>query len=328
LLLAAGGGPDATRHRHRFEARGGRRLFTKLAEDPREREELRREAEVLDLLDRRLPATALLAPAPVGWSEEDGALHLETVEGEDLARRVTATGMLDAGVTTALGTALAVLHEEGRAAADEWPGDARSAPVGVHRPTPADNHRYSAGSLDVIVLLQRSAPLCAHLDRLCLPPPLETLVHGDVRLENVIAGGASGLRLVDWEFAGAGEGMWDVASFVASCIGAWLWSIPQIPAVSPERLVDEATLPLAAIRPGLGAFWTAYAARSQLHPPAALRRCIDLAAIRLAQLAVEAAADTEDLRAVSVMHLQVAHNMLDRPAAASDELLGLALRDG
>ena len=212
--------------------------------------------------------------------------------------------------------------------ADEWPGDARSAPVGVHRPTPADNHRYSAGALDVLVLLQRSAPLCAHLDRLCVPPSRETLIHGDVRLENVIAASASGARLVNWEFAGAGEGLWDVACFVASCLGAWLWSIPQIPAVSPERLVNEATLPLAAIRPGLGAFWTAYEARSQIDPAAGLRRCIDLAAVRLVQLAVEAAAETEDLRAVSVMHLQVALNMLERPAAASPELLGLPLRDG
>ena len=316
----------ATRHRHRFEARGGRRLFTKLADGSPEREDLRREAEVLGLLDRRLPATALLAPACVEWREEDGALHLEALEGADLSRRVTETGLLDVRVSTALGTALAVLHEEGRPHADEWPGDARSAPVGVHRPTPADNHRYSAGALDVLVLLQRSAPLCAHLDRLCVPPSRETLIHGDVRLENVIAASASGPRLVDWEFAGAGEGLWDVACFVASCLGAWLWSIPQIPAVSPERLVNEATLPLAAIRPGLGAFWTAYEARSQIDPAAGLGRCIDLAAVRLVQLAVEAAAETEDLRAVSVMHLQVALNMLERPAAASPELLGLPLR--
>ena len=50
--------------------------------------------------------------------------------------------------------------------------------------------------------------------------------------------------------------------------------------------------------------------------------------MRLVQLAVEAAVNAEDLRAVSVMHLQVALNMLDRPAAASAELLGLSLHDG
>jgi aminoglycoside phosphotransferase (APT) family kinase protein len=318
----------ATRHRHRLEGRDGGRLFTKLAEDPRERDELRREAEILELLDRRLPSTALLAPACMGWSEDDGALRLQAVEGEDLAGRLLASGVLDAGVTDALGTALAVLHAEGRAATDQWPGNARSAPVGVHRPTPADNHRYSAGALDVLILLQQSAPLCAHLDRLCVPPPLETLVHGDVRLENVLVAAPSTLRLVDWEFAGAGEALWDTACFVASCLGAWLWSIPQIPAVSPDRLVHEATLPLAAIRPGLMAFWTAYEARSGLDSAAGLRRCIDLAAVRLTQLAVDAADDTEDLRAVSVMHLQVALNMLERPAGAATELLGLSLRDG
>ena len=319
---------SSTRHRHRLELRGGRRVFAKLAADGREAEELRREAEILGLLDRRFPATARLAPGCVGWSDEDDALYLEAVEGDDLGRRTRGTGLLDAATAAALGTGLASLHEEGRVAHDEWPGDARSAPVPVHRPTPSDHRHYSAGALDVLIHLQSSKSLCAHLDRLCLPSQPETLVHGDVRLENVLAGGPSGVRLVDWEFAGAGEAAWDAALFVASCLGAWLSSMPQIPRVPPERLLGEAAVPLAAVRPGLAAFWSAYERRSSLDPAATLRRCISLAAVRLVQLAVQEAADTEDLRAVSVMHLQVAHNMLERPAAASIELVGVTLPDG
>lgn len=313
----------STRHRHCLQIRGGRRVFAKLAADAREAEELRREAEILGLLDRRLPTTARLAPECLGWSDEDDALYLEAIEGEDLGRRTRGAGVLDVATAAALGTSLASLHEEGRSAVDEWPGDARSAPVPVHRPTPGDNYHYSAGALDVLVHVQSSESLCAHLDRLCLPPQPETLIHGDVRLENVVTGGASGPRLVDWESAGAGEAAWDVALFVASCLGAWLSSIPQVPNVRPERLAAEAALPLAAVRPGLAAFWSAYERASRPDPAAGLRRCISLAAVRLVQLAVVEADDTEDLRAVSVAHLQVAHEMLERPAAAPGALLGL-----
>jgi hypothetical protein len=317
----------STRHRHRVEDGGGGPVFAKLAADARGAVELRREGSILTLLHRRLPATARLGPDCLGWSEEDGALRLEAVAGEDLARRARAGEGLDIDWAAALGRALAVLHEEGRAIEDEWPGPARSGPVGVHRPTPADMHGYSAGALDVLVLMQRSASLCAHLDRLCVPPRQETLVHGDVRLENVIAGRGSGLRLVDWECAGAGEGLWDVAFFIASCLGAWLSSTPQIPDVPPDRLVDESSIPLAGLRPGLAAFWTAYARHSSLEGGAGLHRCMDLVAVRLVQLGVEAAADAESLLAASVLHLQLAHNILDRPGPAATHLLGLPQRD-
>lgn len=110
----------STRHRHRLEARGGEHVFAKLAEGESEAEELRREAGVLALLGRRLPETARLAPASLGWSDEDGALYLEAIEGEDLGGRVLASGRLDLATAAALGTALAVLHEEGRAARDGW----------------------------------------------------------------------------------------------------------------------------------------------------------------------------------------------------------------
>jgi aminoglycoside phosphotransferase len=317
-----------TRHRHRLEDRGGRRAFAKLAADAREAEELRWEAEVLGLLGRRCPATARLAPACLGWSEKDDTLYLEAIEGEDLAGAARSGGGLDVEWATALGSALTVLHEEGRAAWDEWPGRARSGPVGVHRPTPADMHGLSAAAMDALALLQRSASLCAHLDRLCVPPRPETLVHGDVRLENVIAGEGSGLRLIDWECAGVGEALWDVALFIASCLGAWLSSTPQIPGVSPDRLVDESSLPLAAIRPGLRAFWLAYVQHASLDTDSALHRCVALAAVRLVQLGVEAALDAEDLRAVPVLHFQLAHNMLERPDEAAVELLGVPPRDG
>ena len=66
------------------------------------------------------------------------------------------------------------------------------------------------------------------------------------------------------------RGAWDVALAMASALGPWLSSIPQIPAVPPERLLREAALPLAGIRPGLATLWLAYADGSRADLPAPL----------------------------------------------------------
>jgi aminoglycoside phosphotransferase (APT) family kinase protein len=304
------------------EHRDGRRVVAKLATDRGEADELRREAAVYALLVR-CGAPAGLAPACLGWSEAEEALIIEAVDGRDLALCTAEGHVLDAAAAAALGEALAALHDAARHAADEWPGDARSAPVGLHRPTSGDMHTFSAGAIRVVMTLQGSEALCAHLDRVCVPSEPETLIHGDLRLENVIVADSGQLQLVDWEFAGGGEALWDPALFVAACLSAWISSIPTVPGVSPERLLGEAEVPIGAIRPGLAAFWSSYESGSRAAGVAALTRCIELAAVRLVQLGVEAAHDAEQLRAASVVHLQVAHNMLERPKAAALELLGV-----
>jgi hypothetical protein len=316
-----------SRHRHRFEAWNGAAAFVKSATDPEGARDLSREAQVLDLLASRLPKAAAFVPAPIGWDAENATLRTEAITAVDLAERTRAAGFLDPTVTRELGTALARLHEHGRAVVADVPGPAQSGPVGVHRPGPADMRGLSAGALEVLVLLQSSTRLCGHLDRLCRPPPTNTLIHGDLRLENVLVARDSGIRLVDWEFSGSGEAVWDVAQATASILSAWLVSVPQVPAVPPGQLLDEAALPLVAVRPGLIALWTAYWGADDAAIEAARRRCLELTAVRLVQIAVEIAGDTEDLRATSVTHLQLAENLLERPAALCHRLLGVALAD-
>jgi aminoglycoside phosphotransferase (APT) family kinase protein len=289
--------------------------------------DLRRESEIIRFLGRRLPRCAVYAPALYEWSDEEGVLRIEVLVGETLAQRTLAAGLLDIAAADELGAALANLHHAGRDVVGDLAA-ASSGPVAVHRPTPDDLHGYSMGALEVLVALQRSAVLCAHLDRLCVPSAAETLIHGDVRLENVVVGGFGGLRIVDWEFAGAGEGLWDMALAMASILGAWLTSVPQVPDVPPARLLREADLPLAGLRAGMAALWRAYRRGASADGGAALARCLELTAVGLVHRAVDAACDAEDLRAVSVAHLQLAEGMLERPEELCERLLGLPLRDG
>lgn len=64
--------------------------------------------------------------------------------------------------------------------------------------------------------------------------PLQTLVHGDFRLENVFFGeslGEQGFAVIDWQDVSLGEGVWDVAWFIGGCLQ-----------VTPKRQAEEQQL--------------------------------------------------------------------------------------
>ena len=221
------------------------------------------------LLDRRFPATARLRSRLPGWSEEDGAPAPRGGRGGGPRRRRDARPACSTPPTRPRWEPPSRgLHEEGRAAADEWPGPPARLPraftarprrlprlqrrrPGRPRPAPAARHRCAPTSTG-----------CACLRR---ARRSSTATSGWRTSSSRVR---RRLRLVDWEFAGAGEALWDVACFVASCLGAWLSSIPQIPAVSPERLRRRGHPAARRVRPGLAAFWTAYEARrGSIRPP-------------------------------------------------------------
>jgi hypothetical protein len=132
--------------------------------------------------------------------------------------------------------------------------------------------------------------------------------------------------LVDWEFAGSGEGLWDVACFLGAGIGAWLSSIPHVPARPPGELSSLARVPFERVRPGLASFWHAYATRLGLggaRHAASILRAADLVGARLVHLAFEGTTDEEYLRSGPVAHLQVALNVLEDSRRAAWELMGV-----
>lgn len=321
-----------SRHPTLRERRAGRTAFVKLAHGPDDRVELAREAEILGLIAARCPQTAERLPELLGWDARAGRLTLEEIQGRDLRRIVLRNGRLPEESAAQLGRAAALLHEEGRRLADDPPAHAPGAgAVDWHRPAPGHLRLLSLAGVELIQAVQRSAPLCGHLDRLLARRPGDTLVHGDLRWENVLVEDDDArplrVRLVDWELAGWGEAAWDVACFMAACLGAWLSTTPHVPGVPPDRLADLAEVPLPAVRPALVAFWTAYVGTRGLegHGLAAwAERCTELVAVRLVHLAMEATQGDEYLRTAPVAHVQVALNVLDDPARAAAGLLGIA----
>jgi aminoglycoside phosphotransferase (APT) family kinase protein len=184
----------------------------------------------------------------------------------------------------------------------------------------------SAGAQDLVARIQASDFLCTRLEQLRASPDGDcALVHGDLRWDNCLALPAPGARrrtrvvMLDWELAGPCEPAFDAGSVLSEYLRVWVGSVPIVEPVDPGRLVARARHPLASMRPAMHAFWSAYR-----HPGGpALRRVVELGAVRLLQTAVERAQGVNAATAHVITLVQLADNLLRRPDDAAFALLGL-----
>lgn len=166
------------------------------------------------------PGLAAVAPVPALVTRLDDLLVLAPVgDGEGLAQRLR-----DKGATSAdgrlLGDALGRWRAvAGRLAGDGLPGCLPWALVALAEERPAflDEHPATRRLGD---LLRGQRELHRALDAAAGAWRRETVVHGDVRWDNVVVavgpdGGGERLLFVDLEFADWGDPAWDVAGAVA-----------------------------------------------------------------------------------------------------------------
>jgi hypothetical protein len=174
----------------------------------------------------------------------------------------------------------------------------------------------------------------AHLDALNRVWSTTTLIHQDVRWKNFILTTPvrtvrqPRLKLIDWELACLGDPRWDIGSALGNYLSLWLASIPITGTAEPARATELARCPLRAIQPAIRSCWDTYVKRRGLDADTAdrlLPSTVGFAAARLVQTAFEAAQGSARLTTISVLHLQVALNMLQRPQEAAAHLLGLPI---
>jgi Ser/Thr protein kinase RdoA (MazF antagonist) len=319
---------DASRRNSVFVAatRSGPTYVVKQG-SPRTRHTLAHEAAVLRAL---AGATELLGHVPtVVRHEPDAArLVLRTAGGAKAWSDHYRTGHVPRLSARSLGRALAALH---RLPA----GDVGDPPLGVDPmwglSLPEPSHELlldlSAGARDLVARLQASRAVCDRLAEVREAVSDRTLVHGDLRWENCLVAAPPGSRrrtrvlLVDWEFAGPGAAGFDVGTVFAEYLRSWVGSIPIVAADDPGRLVARAGHPLWRMRPAMQSFWSAYGcARPR---GLTLRRVVELAAVRLLQIAVERAQGLATPTAHVVTLVQLADNMLRHPDDGARNLLGL-----
>ena len=290
------------------------------------------EAMVYHRLIGAQPALAGHLPRFCGYDPAEGVLVLELVpEAEDLRSRHLRGGSFSVGPAAVLGSVLGNLHRvtrgldrDGLPAGTPWV-------LSAHRPDSRLFRDVSAAGLELIRIVQGAEGFGQALERLRTGWRTDALIHSDVKWDNCLVSvredRADDLKLVDWEVAIGGDPCWDIGSALSQYLSAWLFSIPITGEVPPERFPELAGYPLDGMKPALAACWQGYVDARELAPGSTaseLLRAVELAGARLVQTAFEAAQMMQQLTSSLILHLQLALNVMLRPAPAATQLMGLS----
>ncbi|MBX9245203.1 phosphotransferase [Actinotalea ferrariae] len=297
--------------------------------------------------ERRAAVAAEAAVLALLAGRTDLAAHLPTVRHVDAARSMLVldavpgavslrehhhrTGRLPVLASRGLGRALARLHDgttgQGHAALHRGPAPT----LRLHRPTPAALDQTGRGARAVLAVLQGAPGAGALLDAVAEDWHGTSLLHGDVRWDNVLLSPAPGARrvsrvtLVDWELAQLGDPAWDLGCAFGEHLAAWVAGLAVSSHAPPGEAGGGAT-PLARVHASSRALWHAYLSARRVDDVAGFRlRAVRYAACRLLQSALERADRSAVLPSHSVVAVQLGLNLLAQPLDGATHLLGLDL---
>src|SRR5580693_1276574 len=270
------------------------------------RASLEREAEVYwkARTDPSLAPIAALAPQCHSWDPANFVLILEYLPGHaelyDLPDRFAPELALLAGQTMgAYHRAMqSNLHQ------DLFPASVPGQ-LSMHETKDEDLAGESNGRRELVRAVRKYPGFGPALDRLRSEWRAETVIQGDWKLDNcLVPKERTRLRIVDWEFAGWSDPVWDLATLLQSYWNFWV--------VSPEEYRIE------EIQPALRAVLNGYAR------PGVTARAIRFAGARMLQTAFEHLDKAEHMTAGAVRLLQASLNILTHPEWAAEQLLGKA----
>lgn len=271
-------------------------------------------------------------PRVLSYDEERRALVLEYVrDAQSLHDYHLRSGRAPAYVGRAVGRLLGELHNAWSSSPavtqPPWALSLAAPPMMILQ-------TESSGTIQVLQQVQAMSAVMDLLEDMRLGWKSNTVNHGDVRLDNLLfrSSGRSTshpLVLLDWELSEEGDGLWDVACFLAGYVEMWVtWGImPSLKGGMPRRRSLRAYASL------LTAHWFGYNevrgavdARDDSESPAV--RVARLVGARLLQSAMEYSQGCNDATPQSLALLPVADSLLTRPAESWVHLLGLPLATG
>jgi len=251
-----------------------------------------------------LAPMAALAPECHAWDPLNSILILEYLPAHleiyDLADR------FDPALAFLAGEAMGCFHRTMR---DEihrslFPSEIPWQ-LSMHETNPEDLEEQSAGRRELVGAIRKYAEFATALDALRSEWRASTVIQGDWKIDNcLVPETRDRLRLVDWEFVGWGDPVWDLATLLQSYWNFWV--------VRPDQhRIEE-------IRPALRAVMNGYADRE------ITERAIRFSGARMLQTAFEHLDKAESLTAEAVRLMQASLNILTRPGWAAEQLLGAA----
>jgi len=272
-----------------------------------------------------------------GYDRHQRVLVVEGVpHSEDMQEYHTSSGRFPRTLARQMGKALGLLHASTRHWTQNPPFAVPPSLPTVFRLArpPLDLLRsISRVGIRLLKLLQRDAVFREGLEQLKQQWQAATLIHGDVKLANFLAfrkhatGRVRGVKLIDWEFAGMGDPRWDVGGVFASYLNLWVLSVPITSHEHPDQLLHLARYPLQRWQGFVQTFWSAYC-QTRSFNETDRRQCL-LGAIRYAgasllQNSYAYSRITNFLSNEVTCLAQLGLNVMQRPEAACEHLLGLA----
>lgn len=272
------------------------------------------------------------------FDPESNCLVLELlVEAQDLWEYHTKNSHFSTTLASKMGAGLAALHSVQFNEAEDniFSSDTLPWAFTLHRPELNILRDISSANLELIKIIQRFKVLCDLLDSLRKQWRTESLIHGDIKWDNLIVYQKPGskrktnIKIIDWEMAGIGDPCWDVGTVFSEYLSCWILSIPVTGETPPEQFPKLAKYPLNRMQPAIRAFWRSYILRMKLDSTAAeqmLLRAVKFGAARLVQTSFEHMYTSVQLTGNIICLLQICLNILQRPEEAIVKLLGIPLK--
>lgn len=329
----------------------GPSYLVKQAKNPETERSLTHEATVLRRLAARRDRLSEHLPRCADFDSDgvilvqDLAPDAESINDANLRRR-----RFVPREARAIGRVAALVHR--RPPPFELRDGSLPATLLLHRPRLGLLTDMSRGDLRLLEAAQSDPPFNTALDELGRAWQPSSLVHGDLKWDNVVriparAAGPRGVAgtagranapttaaiaqvlLVDWELAGPGDPRWDVGTFLSTFLSSWVMSIPMSGEGASPHLMRLAMFPLQKLQPAVRAFWSGYRRTAGLagaEADAFLEVAVRFAAGRLVQTAFEYLQMSSQLSANAVAMVQLAANVMRQPDRAATSLLGLDAR--
>jgi hypothetical protein len=247
------------------------------------------------------------------YHEPDKVLTIEFVTGGDSLMAKLIAGTAPAGLLGDVGRALATLHGPVSRATAAQPSRrlfADHIPWVLTLGTP--QMRYAAPNpvaWSVLGEALRRPDAMAGLAGARSEWRTDQIVHGDVKGANVLILDDGSIRLIDWEIAALGDGLWDLAGLVHSL----LLPNPMAPNEPLAALQARAAPWLEALCSG---YWGAQAGPAR--PPRWRERVLRLTGARLLQTCLESVHHSDRVPPAVPSLVHLAAGLIARPEAATE----------